>query len=65
MGTTRDKAIEIYNEMTAQEKQSLRFGIFPYRKVYAAQSEGHDPVTLSVLLSDIAIINHKHDLKSI
>jgi len=50
----KDKAQEIWDGMDENERAGVRFGLFPYGKMTAAEAEGCDSKDLCVALMDVA-----------
>lgn len=48
------KAREIWNGMDKNERTGVRFGMFPFGKMTAAEKEGFDGHLLAVVLMDCA-----------
>lgn len=51
------KAQQIWNAMNESEQHGVRFGLFPFHKMQAAEAEGFNGKDLAVALMDVAKSN--------
>jgi hypothetical protein len=48
------RAMRMWFQMDADERYSIRFGVFPAKRVRAAEAEGYDSLTICKALAELA-----------
>lgn len=51
---TKEKAAEMWSSFDENEKAGVRFGMFPFEKMQAAEQQGYDSTDLAVALMECA-----------